>query len=607
MKRALCLILLCLPVLVGAANPLRNHPSPYLAMHGNDPVDWREWGAAAIAEARESGRLLYVSIGYFSCHWCHVMHRESYADPEIAAYLNAHFIPIKVDRELRPALDERLIDFVDKTQGNAGWPLNVFLTPEGHPLYGMTYQPPDGFKTVLESLQAQWGRDAEKLTAAAQAASTQLAALRTGSPEVPRYATPAAVRELGAAFIAQALAAADTLAGGFGDQSKFPSAPQLLALTELHALKPRDDVRDLVEYTLYQMAAQGLRDQLAGGFFRYTVDPAWQIPHFEKMLYDNAQLAQLYLRAGQVFQQSALRQIGLDTLDFVLRDMAADHGGYIAGLSAVDAQGVEGGNYLWDKEQLQTLLDPDEYRLAKILWRLDEPPQTDGGYLPIQAREPREVAAELDLEPPALAARFERIRTKLLKQRATRPAPRDDKVLAGWNGLLLSALSLAAAHPDGQRFQLPAQALRDYLTTVLWDGERLARARDANGAPIGKAGLEDYAYVARGLADYARHTGQKTDADLARRIIRQGRQGFHGERGWRLTQRPLLPIDVQAPSLADGPMFSPSAALIEAALNLDEQTDWFRARLSAAHPDIEDAPFFRASQIGLMNRWLGEY
>ena len=336
---SLLLLLLVLFPQAVFPNALRDHLSPYLAMHGNDPVDWRDWGEAALDEAQESGKLLFISSGYFSCHWCHVMQQESYQDDEIAAMLNKRFVSVKIDRELQPALDAWLIEFTETTEGTAGWPLNVFLTPDGYPLIGTTYLPRDDFETLLGKLTAFWESDRDKAVAFSRDIVERIRASKTASPA----ARLPDDRKLVMRLIEQAFSLADELQGGFGDQNKFPMSPQLHVLLKLQQREPSPGLHDFLVLTLDQMAGKGLRDQLAGGFFRYTIDPGWETPHYEKMLYNQAQLASLYLFAADVLNRPDYRVVAMDTLDFVLERMRGENGGYISSLSALDEAGVEGG------------------------------------------------------------------------------------------------------------------------------------------------------------------------------------------------------------------------------------------------------------------------
>lgn len=596
---ALCALLSFATALPAAplANQLRNDPSPYLAMHSRDPVAWQHWDRdRLLARARREGKLIYVSVGYFSCHWCHVMQRESYRDKKIAAFLNRHFIPVKVDRELDPALDTRLMEFVQNTRGVAGWPLNVFLTPEGAPLYGVLYLPPAQFLSTLERLQALWRADPARLRALAEQALPQ-----GQGPGAPRL-DPARTRALAQAFVAQALKQADSLQGGFGEQSKFPSVPQLSALLALLDVHPDKAVRAFLTTTLDAMADGGLQDHLGGGFFRYTVDPAWRRPHFEKMLYDNAQLAMLYLRAAHVLDAPRYARIARRTLDFMLDRMQAGDGAFIASLSALDGRGVEGGYYLWDKQELARVLDRAQLALVSRVYGLDDPPAFEAGYLLIPTMSVEQAAGRLGVPADAARAQIESAHTALLRARARRTLPRDTKRLAAWNGLALSAFARAAQSTGEARYRAAAAGVRDYLVTRLWDGARLRRAV-AHGRDVGQVSLEDYAYVSRGLADYAALTRRREEAALAARVTRVAWSRFYGARGWRVTERPLLTREETQTLIPDAHTPSPSAVLCEVSLRLAAvlHDNALRQRalgaLNVGAKDMVEDPYWYATQI----------
>ncbi len=541
----------------GLVNQLQDHPSPYLAMHGDDPVQWQTWGPGALARARAENKLLFVSSGYFACHWCHVMQRESYSDPKVAALLNRHFIPVKVDRELQPALDAHLIGFVERTRGQAGWPLNVFLTPEGYPLVGLTYAPRDNFLQLLERLRGLWDAKSEELKQTAEEASrAMLPGPREGTPleRVDRAL-------LHDRLVTAALSLGDDMEGGFGRQSRFPMAPQWSVLLQRQQARPNRALAHLLELTLDQMARQGLRDHLGGGFFRYTVDPSWQVPHYEKMLYNQALQSQLFLRAATVLERPDYRRVARDTLDFALRDLRGDDGGFIASLSAVDSDNREGGGYLWSEQQLAAALEPDELAFARRRWGLQGHPATEGGFLPIDHESIEAIAAETGRPVAELQSLEARVRDKLLAARAPRNHPRDTKQLAAWNGLMLSALANAARELEEPRYRAAATALRDFLVNRLWDGERLHRARDGDRV-IGQAALEDYAYVARGLWDWGRLSGSGEDLALARRLAARAWALFFTSDGWRRTEDLLIPGMAVEAALTDGPLPSPAAVLI---------------------------------------------
>jgi uncharacterized protein YyaL (SSP411 family) len=586
----LCLAFAFLQLPAYAANALADNPSPYLAMHGQDPVDWRPWGPAALAEARREDRPLFISSGYFACHWCHVMQRESYQNPRIAARINRDFVPVKLDRELHPALDAYLIGFVERTTGQAGWPLNVFLTPEGYPLLGLTYAPPEQFAALLQRVSGVWSEQREELGDLARRAARERAG--EARPPASREIAALAAAELAERLKRQALLNADELAGGFGRQTRFPMAPNLSALLELQARVPDKDLEDFLRLTLDAMSRKGLRDHLGGGFYRYTVDPAWQTPHFEKMLYTQALLVPLYLRAADVLAAPAYREVARDTLEFLLDAMSGRDGAYIASLSAVDEAGVEGGYYLWRPEELTNLLDLDERRVLALVWGVEGPPADDGGYLPMAARTPEQAAVDLALSPGDGARLMASARSKLLAARAGRSLPRDGKQLAGWNGLVLSALAAARRVFDDDAYSAAGASLRDYLRGHLWDGHRLHRAVSDRGWE-GEATLEDYAFVASGLRDWGLVSGSEKDLALARRLARLAWDHFYEDGGWRLSADPLLPEIPAETAFADSPLPSPAAALIALSLELSDSGLEAKARqaLDRGLPAIASSPF----------------
>jgi len=560
--RLLLIVLSFLPPALAAAplaNQLKHHPSPYLAMHATDPVAWQDWNAAAVERARREGKLLYVSVGYFSCHWCHVMQRESYKNRDIARLLNRDFVPVKVDRELEPALDARLIEFAERTRGSGGWPLNVFITPAGYPVYAALYLPPAEFKSVLERLQGLWAEDRAGLE-------------RLARDEAARAAAPAAAPAGKARTLVQeALAQADTIHGGFGEQSKFPSAPQLEALLAQQAAKPDARVEEFLRLTLDNMADLGLHDHLGGGFFRYTVDPSWKTPHFEKMLYDNALLARVYLHAAKVLRVPRYEAVARATLDFMARDLRAPDGALIASLSAVDDKDVEGGYYLWSAEQLEQLLTAREAQAYRLVYGMQDAAPFDAGYLPLRVVAAPDAAKRLGLETSDLEASLTHAAEKLRAARARRGLPRDTKLLAGWNGLALAAFAEAARTTNEPRYREIARGIQQYLVNTLWDGKSLKRAVD-KGRAVGAVALEDYAYVAQGLLEWARLTHAAGDYNVARAVADSAWRQFYSARGWRLSGTALIQTGPDEAAIADGPLPSPSAALIETSLALAEKT-----------------------------------
>ncbi|MGD1983749.1 MAG: DUF255 domain-containing protein [Chromatiaceae bacterium] len=587
----------------GLSNGLQGHPSPYLAMHADDPVAWQDWGEPAIAHARETDRLLFVSSGYFACHWCHVMQRESYKNPEIATLINRNFVPVKLDRELHSALDSFLIDFVDRTTGQAGWPLNVFLTPEGYPLIGVTYLPPDRFAEMLVRTDRAWADQRGRLRDLARRTSRQLRLAGAGADKPVPALSPDALRD---ALLDQTLQLANPMEGGFGDQSRFPMVPQLLALLDLYPDKPDPDLDEFLRLTLDAMAGQGLRDHLGGGFFRYTVDPGWQTPHFEKMLYTQALLAEVFMRAADVFGRQDYADVARDTLTFVAREMPGAQGGYVASFSAIDGAGEEGGFYLWSVEQLQAVLDESDTALARRHWAMLGRSPFDLGHLPRRGEPASETAAALRTDPGALRSRLSQIRSRLLTARATRELPVDRKELAGWNGLLLAAFSRAAVRWNDPTFGKAAQRIADFLHNRLWRGGVLYRAVsiDADGTvnPLGTASLADYAYAAYGMEAYARLSGDPSDQTFATVLQNLAWQRFHGPGGWRSEQRPLIPAMVEEPVIAEGALPAPSAILIR--LSRQSAVSSLVQRAAAAaeqgRAKVQAEPFWYAGHLSAL-------
>ena len=598
-----------------AANALAHSASPYLRLHAGDPVHWQEWSPELVARAGSENRLVFVSVGYFACHWCHVMQRESFSDPDAAALLNAHFVSVKVDRELDPALDAQLLRFVQATLGHAGWPLNVVLTPDGIPLFGFTYLPVADFTRLLQQIVSRWAADRESLSAAARGVSGMLE--DAGRRPAAQAMDAAGVRALSDAFTQQASETADGLAGGFGQQQKFPSAPQLALLLDSQRRQPVDDLAQFLRLTFGAMASLGLRDQIGGGFFRYVTDPGWAVPHFEKMLYDNALLAELYFDAADVLGEPAFERVAMDTVDFMVREFASARGGLYSSLSAVDADGVEGGYYLFDVQDLERVLDDGERRVAAIAWGFDGHSPVEHGYLPVQAAESTgEVARAVGLSAERTAARLDSARRKLLEARAGRELPRDEKRLAGWNGLALSTLVRASLRPGGARFEAPARGVVRLLTEELWDGATLVRARAVR--PVGSAAdppavtaatLQDYAYVARGMIAFAKAHGGQEHWDIARTIVEGAWNRFRTPDGWRLSDAPGLPYTGVEPAIADGPMPSPSAVLLDASMHVahrfDDDALGTRARTALLADDaaLRPAAFFHATRILALLKW----
>ncbi len=529
-------------------NQLTGHPSPYLALHGNDPVAWQEWNGETLERARRENKPLLVSVGYFACHWCHVMQRESFSDPAIAALLNSQFIPVKVDRELNLALDADLLEFTRQLHGVAGWPVNVFITPEGYPFYATLYQPPEKFRVVAEKLGRHWRMDSAGVRAAALAAAPA-----RGIAANPISADAQDLSNLERRFLEVAWHAADTLQGGFGTVSKFPNVAKLRALLDLQARAPEPRLREFLLLTLDNMARLGLHDPINGGFFRYTTDPDWATPHFEKMLYDNAQLAQLYARAAEVLKRPDYRGLAHDTLDFLLDVLGTPEGGFRTSASALDSQGREGGAYLWRPEELRKRLTPEQFRLLRRVWGMGTNSRFDLGDLPMEKAPPT------SSERTTLAAAYAHLKSA----GRMRDLPRDGKLNAGLNGLALSAFSRAGRGVP--RFEQAALRLRGFIETGLLRDGQLLKSRVGKDV-FADAELDDYAYLAQGLLDHAGAFDDASSRTLANTLLHQAWDRFFTAEGWRRETHPLLATAASHAALPDEATPSPSASLIHASL-----------------------------------------
>jgi uncharacterized protein len=486
-------------------NRLAREKSPYLLQHQHNPVDWYAWGEEAFARARQENRPIFLSIGYSTCHWCHVMERESFESAEVAAYLNAHFVSIKVDREERPDVDKIYMTFVQATSGQGGWPLNVFLTPDRKPFFGGTYFPPDnragrpGFLHLLQQIQQLWQARRGELTNSAEDIHVRLKGMTVSSNGLSGLVLTSAVLRDAAALLKQNY---DARAGGFGGAPKFPqpSQPQLLLRS---ARRFRDDeAARMVLHTCDRMAAGGIHDQLGGGFARYSVDAEWLVPHFEKMLYDNAQLAQLYLDAYLLSGDPRHAGVVRDILDYVLRDMTDPDGGFYSAEDA-DSEGHEGKFYCWTRAELAELLTADELRVAARYFGVTE----QGNFVDHSHPQPLANQNVLSVIDPALTAPEEALlasaKAKMIAARNRRVRPqRDDKVLASWNGLMLGAMARAAAVLDEPEYQAAALKNLDFLKAKLWDPKtKTLSHRWRDGERDNVQLLEGYAFLLSGVIE----------------------------------------------------------------------------------------------------------
>jgi hypothetical protein len=485
-------------------NRLARETSPYLLQHAHNPVDWYPWGEEAFARARAEDKPVLLSVGYSACHWCHVMERESFGNPEIAAVMNAGFVSVKVDREERPDVDHIYMQAVQSLTGHGGWPMTVFLTPDGTPFYGGTYFPPEdrhglpGFPRLLAALAEAWqSRRAEVVQS-----GRELAESLGQTDRLRRAATLLGDEQLFAAF--QGISSQfDEEWGGLGGAPKFPQPMIWEFVLRFFKRTGNPYAQRMVHTTLIRMARGGMYDQLGGGFARYSVDPHWMIPHFEKMLYDNAQLASLYLHAWLAFGDPECLRVCEETLDYVLRDMTDPAGGFYSAEDA-DSEGHEGKFYVWTADEIRAVLGPDADR-ALAYWGVDRGPNFEGKSNLFVAGEP---------DPESVAP----LRKRLLEARAKRVRPgRDDKVLAAWNGLACRVLAEAGRALGRADYVAAAVRNAEFLLGSMRRDGRLQRSWKAGQARL-KGYLEDYAMVAAALIDVYEATFERRWLDAAREL-----------------------------------------------------------------------------------------
>jgi uncharacterized protein YyaL (SSP411 family)/aryl-alcohol dehydrogenase-like predicted oxidoreductase len=489
-------------------NRLIHETSPYLLQHAHNPVDWYPWGEEALRRAKEENRPILLSIGYSSCHWCHVMERESFEDESIAALMNKHFVCVKVDREERPDLDEiYMAATVTLNHGQGGWPMTVFLTPDQQPFFAGTYYPPTdkygrpGFPTLLKRIADLWERDRDT-------ARQQAAQLTERLRQQSHRAAPLPVGEAEIAAAAAHFAASfDPVHGGFGPAPKFPAATGLSLLLRYHRRTGDAHVLHMVRTTLDAMARGGIYDQIGGGFARYSTDERWLVPHFEKMLYDNALLARTYLEAFQVTEDPFYARIATEVLDYILREMTSPEGGFYSATDA-DSEGEEGKFFVWAPGEIEAILGAEEARRFCAYYDITPPGNWEGKSIPNVRRTLEQAAARLGISAEELQASLDRSRPKVYEARRRRVPPGlDDKILTAWNGMMISAMAEGSRVLEDRRYVEAAVRAADFLlaTLVKPDG-RLLRTYRTGKAHL-DAYLEDYAYLSEALIDLYEASG----------------------------------------------------------------------------------------------------
>ncbi|WP_447970763.1 aldo/keto reductase [Nitrospira sp. M1] len=516
------------------ANQLIHETSPYLLQHAYNPVDWYPWNTEALNRSKQENKPILLSVGYSACHWCHVMEHESFENDAIANLMNDHFINIKVDREERPDIDEIYMQAtVAMNQGHGGWPMTVFLTPDQEPIFAGTYFPPTdkwgrpGFSTVLKNIAAAWDKDRESIVKQATHFTSRLReSIRVTSPmTVGQTEIETAVEQYAQDF--------DPTHGGFGQAPKFPPATGLSFLLRQYQQTKDEHTLRIVRKTLDAMAAGGLYDHIGGGFARYSTDARWLVPHFEKMLYDNALLARTYVEAYQATQEEYYRRIATETLDYILREMTSPEGGFYSATDA-DSEGVEGKFFVWTPQQIRSIVvNQEDAKRFCAYYDITDEGNWEHQSIPNTPKTIEQVAKEVDCSTEELWATIERVRPLVYQARLQRiPPGLDDKVITAWNGMMIGAMAEAARILGHQRYLDAAQRAADFLlTTLTQPGNRLLRTYREGKAHL-DACLEDYAYLAEALIDvYEAGASERylyEAVSLAERILEDFADHEHG-------------------------------------------------------------------------------
>ena len=511
-------------------NRLAREKSPYLLQHQHNPVDWFAWNEHAFAKARQENKPIFLSIGYSTCHWCHVMERESFENDEVARFLNQHFVSIKVDREERPDVDKIYMTFVQAMTGSGGWPLNVFLAPDLKPFYGGTYWPPESkygrpsFLQVLQQIVAAWQNKREQLLSSSADLHQKLQQLTAREGTNLLLLNTNVARQAGAAL----KEGYDSLHGGFGGAPKFPS-PSHPSFLLAYGIKNRDqDAIKMVLHTCERMAAGGIYDQIGGGFARYSVDAQWLVPHFEKMLYDNAQLLGLYLDCYLVSGEQRYAEVARDVIRYVLRDMTHAEGGFYSAEDA-DSEGKEGKFYCWTRAEMAKILTPEEFNVAVKYFGVTE----EGNFVDHSDPNPLPHQNVLSIANASLSQAdrtlWQSAKDKMFKERSKRVRPHlDDKVLASWNGLMLGALARAGAIFNDEAYRVAAERNLAFLQARLWDsGSKTLYHRWRDGERDSVQLLEGYAFLLGGMLELYQATLNERHLEFALALAESMIARFH--------------------------------------------------------------------------------
>lgn len=607
-----------------STNALINEKSPYLRQHANNPVDWLPWGQAAFEKARKEDKPIFLSIGYSTCHWCHVMAHESFEDERVAEVLNRDFVPVKVDREERPDIDRVYMLFVQATTGSGGWPMSVWLTPQLKPFFGGTYFAPDsrygrpGFIDLLGHLARAWQEQRNEVEASGQNVAEQLRALSASAK-----AGGELDKDLFGAAYWQFRRAYDARWGGFGNAPKFPRPVVLNYLLRYHAVERSEEALEMVTHTLRAMADGGMHDQLGGGFHRYSVDERWFVPHFEKMLYDQAQLAISFLEAYQITKEERLAEVARGILDYVLRDLTDGAGAFY---SAEDADSPdpedpshsgEGAFYIWRQTEIERLLGRQDaaifcpYFGVQPEGNVEEDPHAEFTGRNILYRVPRTGTAEESLSEAVI-----RGQQVLLEARSKRPRPHlDRKVLTSWNALMISAFAKGYVVLGEARYLEAAQRAASFLLATMYEpASGQLQRRFCDGEAAIPAFLDDYAFLAQALIDLFEADFDLTHLRIAVDLAKRGFKRFEdtSQGGFFSTEEGAPDVLIRMKDDYDGAEPSGNSVATEVLLRLAHFTDDDEFRASAERsmrsfaPKMKGQPTMAPQMLVALGRWLSE-
>ena len=516
-------------VIMRDGNHLKNEPSVYLQQHAHNPLDWYPWGEAALAKARAEDKPIFLSIGYSSCHWCHVMEHEVFEHIDVAEYMNEHFVCIKVDREERPDLDSVYMEAVQMITGRGGWPMSVFLTPDLKPFHGGTYFPKEQFMALVKQIVTVYG---EKRTDLENQADQITARIAGASAAIAQGDRPLDNKQLALA-VAKGKEIFDPVNAGFNQSQKFPTPVKWRFLLHEYRRQGDDELAEMIVATLEAMQGGGIYDHVGGGFHRYTVDPDWTVPHFEKMLYDNGQLAGLFLEAGVVFERVDFTATGLDVLDFLLRDMRGEEGGIYASYDA-DSGGEEGTYYIWSREDITAAVgETDGPALADVLGVDDQGNFEHTGKSVLTRRADLvEISSNRGISIPDLEALLDRHRLELRQVRDKRTPPGlDKKIITSWNGLAIASLAQGYAVTGDKKYLDGARKAADFLLKNHRNKDGSLLRASSEGRTRGEGILDDYAFLADGLLEIYQVSGETKYLKAARELIDYARAEFRREEG----------------------------------------------------------------------------